>query len=181
MKKISFFLTLIAVVMLVGLTNCKKDLKDTTPDGKQYVKAVAASFNVVPAVEITTKALTPAIPLTWQPMYMYTSNATFYPITLSNPYALVRGLEFLNGSAAQVFWNVTANNPASFPANVSVISNLTPAENVRVVVEGVGADTKTAYIGANDFDPNTTSFPLNITQYRLGDYLSITTDGMASL
>ena len=182
MKKINLISTLIAIVMLVGLTNCKKELKDSTPESKQYVEAVAASFNVVPAIEITTKALTPTIPLVSQNMYMYTSNANFYaPFVSPTAYTLVRGLEFLNGSAGQQWWSVIANNPASFPATTSVYSNLTPAENIRVVVEGTDASPKITYIGAIDLNPTYTNFPLNISQYRLGDFLTINTDGLASL
>ena len=181
MKKFNLFLTLIAVVMLVGLTNCTKNLKDTTPVSKQYVDAVVASFNVVQGVEITTKDLTPTIPLVSQNMYMLTSNANFYTLTSQNSYVPVRGLEFLTGSAGQVFWSNTANNPASFPFGTGVISNLTPAENVRVVVEGSDANSKVAYIGAIDLNSITANFPLNITQYRLGDFLSINTDGLSSL
>jgi copper chaperone CopZ len=182
MKKVNLFsMLIVAVVMMLGLTNCKKELKDSTPESKQYVEAIAASFNVVPAIEITTKALTPTITLVSQNMYMYTSNVTFYSITPSNPFELVRGLEFLVGSAGQQWWSITANNPASFPANQSVYSNLTPDENVRVVVEGTSADSKIAYIGANDFNPNAAQFPLNIKQYRLGDYLSIYAYAITSL
>ncbi len=185
MKKFNLFLTMIIAVALIGLTNCKKEsLNVTTPDGKKYVDAIATSFNVVPAVEITTKALTestPTIPLVTQKMWMFTCNSVWYTINSENPFALVKGLEFIGGSAGQQFWSNDANNPASFPATTQVYSNLTPDEDVRVVVEGTDANGHIAYIGANDFNPDHTSFPLNILQYRLGDVLTINADAITSL
>ena len=42
MKKINLFLSLIAVVMLVGLTNCKKETENTSVT--KYVGTVNGSF-----------------------------------------------------------------------------------------------------------------------------------------
>ena len=95
--------------------------------------------------------------------------------------SLVNGTEFITGSAAQLWWSVPSNNPVTFSSSTSVYSNLTPDENVRLILEAQDVNYKDAYLGIVDFNPNSTNFPLNVKAYRLGDYLGINADALFNL
>ena len=177
MKKINLFLSLIAVVMLVGLTNCKKtDLNPTV----NYVGTVNGSFNTQDVNISVSKSLDPfAAPVAHTRNWiMYAVNSPFYP---GQPFALVKGLEFVNGSAAQIWWNTAGNNPISFAGNQLVYSNLTPAEPVRLIMETKDNSDNVAYLGILDFDPTHAQFPLTVVGKRLGDVVTLNTDALTRL
>ena len=169
MKKFNLFLTLIAVVMLVGLTNCtKKEQNAVTP---KYVGTVNGSFNVQDG-NITFKSF-PASPIG--------ANRTWTMLRKSDG-QLVDGTEFITGSAAQIWWSPAANNnPVTFPAAQTVYSNLTPAEPLRLITETKDANNNVAYLGVLDFDPTQAQFPLTVNGFRLGDVLQINTDALTAL
>ena len=176
MKKFNLFLSLIAVVMLVGLTNCKKDTENTSVT--KYVGTVNGSFVAQDASIKVKKDLDPSLLVT-RNWIMYAKNSPFYG---NQPFALVKGLEFITGSAAQQWWSKDGNNPVSFAASQAVYSNLTPAEPVRLIMEGYGSDNPTlaAYLGILDFDPTAAQFPLAVTSKSLGDKLIVNADGLTS-
>ena len=182
MKNIKLFITLIAVVMLVGLTNCKKEVLAPNED-KNYVDAINASFvpqdvNVSLAKDVDPFAPV-AVTRNW---IMYAINSPFYKVNNVIPqFALVKGLEFITGSAADIWWSTAGNNPISFAANQGVYSNLTPAENVRLIMETKDANNKVAYLGILDFDPILAQFPLTIVGKRLGDVLTLNTNALTRL
>ena len=181
MKKINLFLALIFAVALIGLTNCKKDLKDSTPESKQYIETVEGSFNAIYGDVSIAKSGSPetALTPTWNVWSMYTTNKTFYP---ANPlFALVRGTELLSMTDAYLWWSTPANNPlgrsAGQPYSVSI-----PNENVRVVLEAQDVQNgDDLYLGVKDFNPSTATFPLNVEAYRIGDFLSVNADAVTSL
>jgi hypothetical protein len=176
MKKINLFLTLIAVVMLVGLTNCKKETEATAV--RKYVGTVNGSY-VAQDVNIKiNKDLAPS-QLVTRNWIMYAINSPFYG---NQPFALVKGLEFIQGSAADIWWSTNGNNPISFAASQAVYSNLTPAEPVRLIMEGYGqTDSRPAYLGIIDFDPTQAQFPLAVTSKYLGDKLVVNADALFNL
>src|SRR5674476_314955 len=176
MKKFNLFLCLIAVVMLVGLTNCKKDTENTSVT--KYVGTVNGSFVAQDASIKVKKDLDPSLLVT-RNWIMYAKNSPFYG---NQPFALVKGLEFITGSAAQQWWSKDGNNPVSFAASQAVYSNLTPAEPVRLIMEGYGSDNPTlaAYLGILDFDPTAAQFPLAVTSKSLGDKLIVNAEGLTS-
>jgi hypothetical protein len=175
MKKILLFL--FAVVMLVGLTNCKKEyLGDST----KYVKSINGTFLSKDVNVSTSKSLGPfeAPAASTRNWIMYAINSPFYG---NQPFALVKGLEFLNGSAANIWWSTPGNNPIVFGANQAVYSNLTPAEPVRLVMETKDSDGKINYLGVLDFNPIQAHFPLTVTGKRLGDFFTINTEALTKL
>jgi hypothetical protein len=177
MKNFNLCLTLIAVVMLVGLTNCKKT--DVNPTAN-YVGTVNGSFIAQDASIKINKDLAPN-QLVTRNWIMYAVNSPFYPAN-EQPFALVKGLEFIQGSAADIWWNTSGNNPVSFAASQAVYSNLTPAEPVRLIMEGYGPDnTKPAYLGILDFNPTAAQFPLAVVSKSLGDVLIVNADGLTKL
>ena len=181
MKKLNLFpMLLVAVVMMLGLTNCKKDLKESTPVSKQYVAAIDGSFIAQDGDLSLAKSFNPLAPVgvnrTWT---MYTSNTIFYPS--ANPFALVKGLEFLQTSDPYTFWSNPSNNPITFAAGQGVYSNLTPAEDLRLITETTDADGKVAYLGMLDFNPTAANFPLTVHGYRLGDVLAINLDDLRNM
>lgn len=169
---------LVAVVMMLGLTNCKKDLKESTPVSTQYVDAIDASFIPQDINVSVAKSLPFDAPVaanrTWS---MYAKNSPFYS---NAAFALINGSEFIHGSAAQIWWS-TNPNPVSFPASQQVYSNLTPDENVRLVMETKDADSKVAYLGVVDFNPPYAQFPLTVIGKRLGDAVTLNTNALTSL
>jgi hypothetical protein len=177
MKNIKFLFILIATVMLVGLTNCKKtDLNPST----QYVGTVNGSFLAQDANVSISKSLGPfeapaAVTRNW---IMYAINSPFYG---NQAFALVKGLEFLNGSAANIWWSTPSNNPIVFGANQAVYSNLTPAEPVRLVMETKDSDGRINYLGVLDFNPTQAHFPLTVVGKRLGDFFTINTEALTKL
>jgi hypothetical protein len=177
MKKFNLCLTLIAVVMLVGLTNCKKDTENTSVT--KYVGTVNGSFIAQDASIKINKDLDPSLLIT-RNWIMYAKNSPFYG---NQPFALVKGKEFITGSAAQQWWSKDGNNPVSFAASQAVYSNLTPAEPVRLIMEGYGSDNSilVAYLGILDFDPTAAQFPLAVTSKSLGDKLIVNADGLTKL
>ena len=175
MKNIKLIFALIAVVMLVELTNCKKEVDDKTSVTK-YVGTVNGSFVAKDASIKITKDLDPS-QLATRNWIMYAKNSPFYG---NQPLALVTGKEFITGSAAQQWWSVPANNPVSFAASQAVYSNLTPAEPVRLVMEGKDGSGNVAYLGVLDFDPTAAQFPLAVTSKSLGDKLIVNADGLTS-
>lgn len=179
MKKINLFLSLIAVVMLVGLTNCKKDLNETTPVSKQYIGTVNGSFTPQDVNVSLGKDLDPFAPVAvTRNWIMYAKNSPFYG---NQPFALVKGLEFVQGSAADIWWSTPTNNPVSFAASQAVYSNLTPAEPVRLIMETKNAAGAVAYLGVLDFNPTEAQFPLSVVGKRLGDILTLNTDALTRL
>src|ERR1035437_9654895 len=176
MKKFNLCLTLIAVVMLVGLTNCKKDTEKTSVT--KYIETVNGSFVAQDASIKVNKDLDPS-QLSTRTWIMYAKNSPFYG---NQPFALVKGNEFVTASAAQQWWSKDGNNPVSFAASQAVYSNLTPAEPVRLIMEGYGSDSpKAAYLGILDFDPTAAQFPLAVTSKSLGDKLIVNADGLTKL
>jgi hypothetical protein len=174
MKKINLFLTLIAVVMLVGLTNCKKDKENTSIT--KYVGTVNGSFVAQDAGIKVSKDLAPT-DLTTRAWSMYAKNSPFYN---NQQFALINGLEFVTGSAAQQWWAISSNNPLTLTAD-QTYSSLIPTESVRLVMEGFGSDkTRAAYLGIIDFDPTQAEFPLTVTSKSLGDILIVNADGLTS-
>jgi hypothetical protein len=110
---------------------------------------------------------------------MYAKNSPFYG---NQPFALVKGLEFITGSAANIWWSTNGNNPVSFAASQAVYSNLTPAEPVRVIMEGYGqSDSRPAYLGIVDFDPTQAQFPLTVVSKSLGDVFIVNADALFNL
>ena len=177
MKKIKIVLLLITMVMLVGLTNCKKE---SYGDSTRYVGTVNGSFLSKDVNVSTSKSLEPfedpmASTRNW---IMYAINSPFYD---NQPFALVKGLEFRNGSATNVWWSTSSNNPIVFGANQAVYSNLTPTEPVRLVMETKDSDGKISYLGVLDFNPNQAQFPLTVTGKRLGDFFTINTYELTKL
>src|ERR1035437_2717234 len=175
MKKFNLIFALIAIVMLVGLTNCKKDTENTSVT--KYVGTVNGSFVAQDASIKVNKDLAPD-QLVTRNWIMYAKNSPFYP---GQPFALVKGLEFITGSAAQQWWSKDGNNPISFAANQAVYSNLTPAEPVRLVMEGNNVSGKVAYLGVLDFDPTQAQFPLAVTSKSLGDKLIVNADALTTI
>ena len=174
MKKINLFLTLIAVVMLVGLTNCKKDKENTSIT--KYVGTVNGSFVAQDAGIKVSKDLAPS-DITTRAWSMYAKNSPFYN---NQQFALINGLEFVTGSAAQQWWAISSNNPLTLTAD-QTYSSLIPTESVRLVMEGFGSDkTRAAYLGIIDFDPTQAEFPLTVTSKSLGDILIVNADGLTS-
>ena len=177
MKKFNLFLTLIAVVMLVGLTNCKKETDNASVT--KYVETVNGSFIAQDASIKITKDLAPN-QLATRNWIMYAKNSSFYPT--EQPFALIKGLEFITGSAANIWWSTNGNNPVSFAASQAVYSNLTPAEPVRLIMEGYSqTDSRPAYLGIIDFDPTQTQFPLTVVSKSLGDVLIVNADALYNL
>ena len=175
MKKINLFLSLIAVVMLVGLTNCKKDTENTSVT--KYVGTVNGSFVAQDASIKINKDLDPSLLIT-RNWIMYAKNSPFYG---NQPFALVKGLEFVTGSAANIWWKTDGNNPVSFDASQGVYSNLTPVEPVRLIMETKDVSGAVAYLGILDFDPTQAQFPLTVTGKRLGDVVTLNTDALTKL
>ena len=175
MRKFNLFLTLIAVVMLVGLTNCMKKETDNTSVTK-YIGTVNGSFIAQDAGIKISKDLAPTN-ITTRAWSMYAKNSPFYG---NQPFALINGSEFLAGSAAQQWWVISSNNPIILAAD-QTYSSLIPTEPVRLVMEGFGSDnTKAAYLGIIDFDPTIAQFPLTVTSKSLGDILIVNADGLTS-
>jgi hypothetical protein len=164
--------SILFVIILIAMFSCKKD----QPNGPilKSVDAIAGSFTAIDG-DVTLKAAN----LTVVNRYwaMYAVNSPWY----TNVYALVKGNEFITGSAAQIWWAVPANNPVTFPASTSVYSNLTPDENVRIVEKGLNAGNEVAFLGILDFNPSSVSFPLTVPGFRLGDKLTINTFALTSL
>ena len=170
MKKVnSFIMLFVAVAMILGLSNCKKDnLEENLPT---YLEVVDGSF-IADDGDISFKGAPVAVNRRWS-MYQYTNM----------DYRLIDGTEFVTGSKAWQFWSVASNNPITFPANVSVYSNLTPCTDIRLISETLDADGKVAYLGMLDLNPVTMfpQFPCTVKGYRLGDVLTINTDALTSL
>jgi hypothetical protein len=171
MKKFYLFMNLVAVVMLVGLTNCKKEVLNPN-EGKQYVGTVDGSFNVLDG-DITFKSFPNAPTGVDRVWTMLRKDGT-----------LVNGSEFIQGSAAQIWWSLPANNPVTFAANQAVYSNLTPLEDLRLITETKDGSGHVQYLGMLDFNPTNLGgqgFPLSVTGKRLGDVLMINTDELTTL
>jgi hypothetical protein len=178
MKKINLFLTLIAVVMLVGLTNCKKETDNASVT--KYVGTVNGSFIPKDVNFSVSKTFDPfAAPIAnTRNWIMYAKNSPFYGY---QDFALVKGLEFVTGSAANIWWKTDGNNPVSFAASQGVYSNLTPVEPVRLIMETKDVSGAVAYLGILDFDPTAAQFPLTVTGKRLGDVVTLNTDALTKL
>jgi hypothetical protein len=160
--------------MLVGLTNCKKDKENTSIT--KYVGTVNGSFVAQDAGIKVSKDLAPT-DLTTRAWSMYAKNSPFYN---NQQFALINGLEFVTGSAAQQWWAISSNNPLTLTAD-QTYSSLIPTESVRLVMEGFGSDkTRAAYLGIIDFDPTQAEFPLTVTSKSLGDILIVNADGLTS-
>jgi hypothetical protein len=162
--------------MLLGLTNCKKETENTSVT--KYVGTVNGSFIAKDASIKITKDLAPN-QLATRNWIMYAKNSPFYG---NQPFALVKGLEFIQGSAADIWWSTAGNNPVSFAASQAVYSNLTPAEPVRLIMEGYSqTDAIPAYLGIIDFDPTQAQFPLTVVSKSLGDVLIVNADALYNL
>lgn len=170
---------ILLVVVTALLFSCSKDQLKESGNGngasKSCVKAIEGSFVAVDG-NITVKSADLAVVTReWE---MYAVNSPWYAPTA---YALVKGTEFITGSAAQIWWANPANNPVSFPVGTSVYSNLTPDENLRTVEKGINADGKVVFLGILDFKPSAASFPLTVNGFRLGDKLNINTKALTDL
>jgi len=174
MKKIVTIASMALVLALVLMTSCKKDDSSAPQNEKQFVKSIEGSF-IAKDGDISFKASPISVTRTWS---MYTNNAAFYP---AGVWSLVDGREFIDGSAADIFWSTAGNNPVTFPAGQALYSNLTPDEDLRLITESKDAANNVAYLGILDFNPNTASFPLTINSFRLGDVLILNTDEVTSL
>jgi hypothetical protein len=163
--------------MLVGLTNCKKDTENTSVT--KYVGTVNGSF-IPQDVNISVSKSFPfdAPEASTRNWIMYAKNSPFYG---NQPFALVKGLEFVTGSAANIWWKTDGNNPVSFDASQGVYSNLTPVEPVRLIMETKDVSGAVAYLGILDFDPTQAQFPLTVTGKRLGDVVTLNTDALTKL
>lgn len=169
MKKFVFvFLGLISMVLF----SCNKE--EEIPVEKNYVNAIEGEF-IAAEGDITLKSAPVGVTRTWS---MYTNNADFYPAGL---WSLVDGREFIENSTPYLFWSNSANNPVSFSAGQEVYSNLTPDENLRIVLETKDGNGDVAYLGILDFNPDAQSFPLTVNGYRLGDVLTVNTDDVTTL
>ena len=93
----------------------------------------------------------------------------------------VNGTEFIDGSAAQIWWSTKGNNPVSFSASQGVYSNLTPDEDLRLQLIVLDSQNSPIYFGLVDFNPDVVSFPLSVNGYRLGDYLSLNAYAVSKL
>jgi hypothetical protein len=177
MKKINLCLSLIAVVMLVGLTNCKKDTENTSVT--KYVGTVNGSFIPKDVNVSVAKCFPFDAPVAYTRNWiMYAKNSPFYG---DQPFALVKGLEFVTGSAANIWWKTDGNNPVSFDASQGVYSNLTPVEPVRLIMETKDVSGAVDYLGILDFDPTQAQFPLTVVGKRLGDVVTLNTDALTKL
>ena len=176
MKKFIIMFAFMALVLFS--CNKKQDVLDAQPETTvEYVNPIAGSF-IAQEGDITLKSADLSkVTRTWS---MYSNNPAFYGT--SGVWTLVDGREFITGSAAYNFWKPSANNnPVTFPANQAVYSNLTPDENLRVIVETKNSDDDVAYLGVLDFNPDAVSFPLTVTGYRLGDKLTIDASQLLAL
>jgi hypothetical protein len=177
MKNIKLIFALIAMVTLVGLTNCKKEELATST---KYVGTVEGSFiakdaNVSVAKEFNPFDIPDGNTRNW---IMYAKNSSFYG---NQQFALIKGLEFITGSAANIWWKTDGNNPIQFDVNQAVYSNLTPAEPVRLIMERWDKNGKVACLGILDFDPTQAQFPLTVLGKRLGDVITLNTDALTKL
>jgi hypothetical protein len=180
MKKFSSFFAAMFLIAIVAVffVSCNKDLgssKDQTTVSKNYVSSVVGSF-IPKEGDITLKnANLTKVTRTWT---MLTNNSAFYP---SGVWSLVTGKEFIANSAAYNFWSVSTNNPASFPAETQVYSNLTPDEDLRCILETKNLANEVVYLGIVDFKPSKASFPMTVNGFRLGDVLTINADKLFNL
>ena len=172
MKKLS--LLFVVAFMAVIIFSCSKKDDNVVAPTNKYVETIAGSF-IAHDGDITLKSAPIGVNRTWT---MYARNSSFYGNT---PFALVRGLEFITGSVAYNYWSNTANNPVTFSATQPVYSNLTPAEDLRIISESKDAADKVAYLGILDFNPSQVNFPLTVNCFRLGDVLTINTNALTSL
>lgn len=173
MKKIIGIISMVLVLAVVFMTSCKKETSAPV-DQKQYVKAIAGSF-IAKDGDITLKSTPVSIERTWS---MYARNSPFYG---NVPFALVKGNEFITGSAAYNFWSTPGNNPVTFPAATLLYSNLTPDEDLRLITESMDLNGDVAYLGILDFNPSYATFPLTINNFRLGDVLLLNADEIKNL
>lgn len=159
-------LFLILVVVGLAFASCTK--VDTIVPKVAKVGSVEGLFKAVYGdISLAKDYVSPVV--TYNIWSMYAVNSPFYG---NQPFAYVKGDEFITGSAAQKWWAIDGNNPVGFASSQGVYSNLTPIENLRVMVEGQVGSTD-AYLGILDFNPTYSGFPLNVQAFRLGDYLSI--------
>jgi hypothetical protein len=170
MKNIKLSFAIIAVIMLVGLTNCKKEA-DNIPV-KKYVDAIDGSFNVQYGDISIAKNYSPPI-INWSEWRLLREDGS-----------LVDGSEFINGSAAWKWWHAipSGRNPVGFPASQLTYPNvLLPDENLRMIIGVQNWSADNIYLGMIDFNPENVQFPLTIQSYRLGDYLAINADALTNL
>lgn len=172
MKKLFLILAVIGLVSF----GCKKEADKDNSTIAKYVGTVNGSYVAKDASIKVSKDLDPS-QLATRNWIMYAKNSPFYG---GQSLALVTGKEFITGSAAQQWWSVPANNPIAFAANQAVYSNLTPAEPVRLVMEGKDGSNNIAYLGVLDFDPTAAQFPLAVNSVSLGDKLIVNADGLTS-
>lgn len=175
MKKIRNFMMLALAVAMVFATSCKKNDDLSSSKAPKAVKTIAASYST----KINDlKALPGNGTRTWT---MYAKNSSFYGTQFL---ALVKGDEFITGSAAYNFWSTAGNNPVTFDISQAVYSNLTPDEDLRLVTETRLEKTNPlspiAYLGVIDFNPGKAQFPLTINSFRLGDILQINADALTN-
>jgi hypothetical protein len=175
MRKFNLFLTLIAIVMLVGLTNCKKE--NANPPTTKYVGSIALTFTATDG-NITLKSY-PDKPVgvtrTWK---IYRLD----PI-IGVPTVLVDGSEFPTGSPAQIWWSTAGNNPFTLGENVSADLAFTPLEDIRITTENKDANGVIEYLGMLNFNASHQASPgdvITVNEYRLGDVLVVNADAIKS-
>ena len=168
-------LTLLIAMIAIMFTACKKETQQDS--SKTYVKAIAGSY-IAKEGNITLKSADLSkVHRTWS---MYARSSSFYG---NATFALVDGSEFINGSAAYIFWSTAGNNPVTFDVSQdgSVYSNLTPDEDLRCVLETKNSTNQVIYLGIVDFNPSQAAFPMTVNGFRLGDKLTINADALFNL
>jgi hypothetical protein len=159
--------SILAIISLVAFGCTKQDLNPTTTT--KYVGTVKGSFIAQDGdISLAKSYSPPAVTNRWWLM-------------LRKDGSTVNGSEFITGSAAQLWWSVSTNNPITFAADQAVYSNLTPDEDVRLIMQTLTADNKVAYLGIVDINPSCTNFPLTVKGYRVGDYLALNADALFNL
>jgi hypothetical protein len=171
MKKVSSILAF--AFMFLMFFSCSKKDENIAVTPQKYVNAIQGSF-IAKDGDITLKAAPLGVTRTWT---MYATNSPFYS---NQPFALIRGAEFITGSVAYNYWSNPANNPVTFSATQPVYSNLTPDEDLRIISESKDAADKVAYLGILDFKPSAANFPLTVNCFRLGDVLTINADQLTT-
>lgn len=174
MKRIIAIVSMALVLGVVLMTSCKKDDSSAPQNEKQFVKSIEGSF-IAKDGDITFKSAPIPVNRTWS---MYTNNAIWYP---AGVWTLVDGREFIDGSAADIWWSTAGNNPVTYPAGTGVYSNLTPDEDLRIIHEAKDAIGNVQYLGILDFNPTVANFPLTVNTFRLGDVLTLNTDAVTGL
>jgi hypothetical protein len=179
------YLPLFIALVLIAFTSCRKENEPSSLSIARSVDAISGAF-ISDDGDLNYKALgDPASPVTFDRTWtMLARHSMFYG---NADFALVKGNEFITGSAAYNYWHKEGNNPITLNTKEQLYSNLTPAEDLRLITEsklqgtnGAGSG-EVAYLGMLDFNPSHVIFPLSVHGFRLGDVLQINTDQVTQL